>query len=918
MCEEDPSQETERGCPVCGVELPGDAPRGLCPRCLATAAGGPGSPRAEPLPGHTPKLRVPTVRYFGDYELLGELAHGGMGIVYYARQVSLNRAVALKIIRSGHFAADAEVERFHTEAQAAASLDHPNIVPLHEIGQHEGHHFFSMKLIEGGNLAEWTTTRNAPPDATPSARSESRNQKSEIQTAVRLLATVADAVHHAHQRGILHRDLKPTNILLDSEGRPHLTDFGLAKLLWRERSTTVTDAILGTPTYMAPEQAGGDAKHITTAADIYSLGAILYELLTGQPPFTGAEPLEILDKVRTQEPPRPRALNPRVDHDLETICLKCLDKEPTRRYATAKALDEDLKRWLTGEPILARPTTTVERARKWAKRNPAVASLVVLAHILFIAGIVGVLWQWRRAEINAEQAAEQARRAEAGARSARENAARSAQFAQFLQEMLEGVGPSAALGRDTTMLREVLDRTAEQIGTAGPEVELEMRRTLGGVYHDLGEFEAAEAMFRRAKMLHQNLYPGLPAFADSLDNLADSLRSQAQLVASETLHYRPGTARTPSAQKIQEKLAEAEDLYQQALAVRLKLWGGEHPDVADSLKNLAAIAYYQRRLPEAEALGHQALAMARRFLPETHPSVLTKLTNLAMILGDAGKLEEAEALYLQALAVDRQRLREPHPTLVTVLANLGLVVKRQGRFAGAESFYTEALDMERQLARSDHPSLAQLLNELADVLQKQGRFAEAEPLARESLEVRLRLFGDEHVEVAAALDNLGLVLSAQGNFDDAEPLHQQALAMRQELLGSEHPHVVRSLNSLSILRERQGRLTDSEALLQEAIALEGRISDDSRPYAPERAGSSLLVELLIDLAHTQQRQRRLDDAEAALLEALDYLRKPSAAVTTVNTPALRKVLRRLAALCMETNRPEQAAEWERELAKIEE
>jgi eukaryotic-like serine/threonine-protein kinase len=907
---------TERACPACGLPLPGDAPKGLCPRCLATAAGGPETPPPAPVQGHRTELRSSTIRYFGDYELLGELAHGGMGIVYYARQVSLNRAVALKIIRSGHFAAETEVERFRTEAQAAANLDHPNIVPLYEIGQHDGHHYFSMKLIEGGNLAEWIVARQRRPNYRESTNSQFRNQKSEIH----LLSAVARAAHHAHQRGVLHRDIKPTNILIDAEGQPHLTDFGLAKLLWRERSTTVTDAIIGTPAYMAPEQAAGDAKGVTTAADIYSLGAILYEFLAGQPPFTGVTPVEILRRVVEEQPIRPSQLHRQLskhqstispdlnqkseikshksspDRDLETICLKCLDKDPGRRYPTADALADDLDRWLAGEPILARPVTSVERVRKWARRNPAVASLAATACLFFVIGIAGVFWQWRRAESNAAQAAEQARRAQASARSARENAARSAQVAQFLKDMLDGVGPSVALGRDTTMLREILDRTAERIGPSlrdQPEVELELRQSLGEVYHELGEFEAAEAMFRRTLEIREALNQTGPALAGALVDVADVLRSQAHLVSSELIQAH-AAARTPPAERVQSKLAQAERFYRLALEIRTALWGDEHPEVADSLEHLATIAYYQRRLPEAEALGRRALAVARQSLANDHDSVLSKINNLAMILGDLGQLDEAEALCIETLTAKRRRFSDPHPTLVTVLANLGLALKRQGRWADAETVYAEALDMERRLARSEHPNLPALLNELADVLRKQGKLVEAEPLLRESLQVRIRLFGDEHVETIAGLDNLGLLLAAQRKFDDAERLHQQALDMRRQLLGNGHPHVARSLNNLSILRERQGRVSEAEALLREAIDIEHKVAENSRPYAPELPGSSKLVEYLHDLAQLLKRQGRIAEAETALTEALDYLRRPIATGPPHETPTLAKVLHYLA------------------------
>lgn len=298
-----------------------DAPR------LASDEGSDGWPRAS---GESPQM-------FGDYELLEELARGGMGVVYKARQVSLNRIVALKMILSGRFASENDVRRFYQEAEATASLDHSGIVPIYEIGEHDDRHFFTMKLIAGGTLA----------DKLPQLRSDFR-------ALVRLIATTARAVHHAHQRGVLHRDLKPANILLDDDQNPLVSDLGLARQVESDSNITQTGAIVGTPAYMPPEQAAAK-KEITTGADIYSLGAILYEGLTGQPPFRGESPVETLVKVLNEEPASPRELDATIDISLELICLKCLAREPDARYASAAALAEDLENWLVGKPVSVRP-----------------------------------------------------------------------------------------------------------------------------------------------------------------------------------------------------------------------------------------------------------------------------------------------------------------------------------------------------------------------------------------------------------------------------------------------------------------------------------------------------------------------------------------------------------------------------------
>jgi len=376
-------------CLGCGSELSDSVPEGLCPKCLLsrgldlmvntpTVASG-DTPDDSSVPA-TPFTGA-RLRYFGDYELLEEIARGGMGVIFKARQVTLNRFVALKLISAGALATPELVKRFKAEAEAAASLSHSNIVPIHEIGEYQGQHYFSMELVEGPNLKERLGGRPLP-----------------VEEAATLVASLARAVHYAHQRGVLHRDLKPGNILLDAQGRPHLTDFGLAKLVQKESTLTRTQAVLGTPAYMAPEQARGDAKEVTTAADVYGLGAVLYETLTGSPPFGGGTSLETIRQVLEREPRRPSLWNPAVDRDLETICLKCLEKDPSRRFASAEALAEDLERWLRHEPIQARPSTTFERARKWVHRRPAIAALAAsLAMALFLGALAGTR-EWRRAE----------------------------------------------------------------------------------------------------------------------------------------------------------------------------------------------------------------------------------------------------------------------------------------------------------------------------------------------------------------------------------------------------------------------------------------------------------------------------------------------------------------------------------------
>ena len=306
-------------------------------------------------------------------------------MVFRARQKSLNRTVALKVIRLGQWASKAHLKRFRLEAEAAARLEHPGIVPIHEVGERDGSCYFSMKFVEGGQLDE--VARSATADSSCGER-----EPMAIRRAAELIAKVARTVHYAHEHGILHRDIKPGNILLDAKGEPHLTDFGLARLVESESSVTHTLDVLGTPSYMAPEQAVGNNAAISSITDVYGLGAVLYQLLTGQPPFAGGATYETIKLLLDTEPRQPRLLNPKIDRDLSTICLKCLEKDPKRRYSSALALAEDLERWLKHEPIQARHTGIFIRGRKWVRRNPT--SALLAASLVALAAALGwIIWE---------------------------------------------------------------------------------------------------------------------------------------------------------------------------------------------------------------------------------------------------------------------------------------------------------------------------------------------------------------------------------------------------------------------------------------------------------------------------------------------------------------------------------------------
>lgn len=446
---------SERTCAECGQRLAEDADESLCPVCALRAiteenANGPAlgpvsadpDQKPEPIGAGRSDVTPTLTRAFGDYELIEEIARGGMGVVYKARQKSLNRVVALKMVLGGPLASSAARQRFLAEARAAARLQHPNIVGIHEVGEHDHQPYFSMDYVAGCSLAE--VLREGP---LPAPR------------AAGYVKTIAEAVDYAHQKGILHRDLKPSNVLIDESDQPRVTDFGLAKQLTEESDLTMSGQVLGSPNFMAPEQAQGRHREVGPASDVYSLGALLYHLLTGRPPFQAATITEVLRQVTTTEPAEPRLLNPSIPRDLETICLKCLEKDSGRRYPTAQSLADELGRYLKGEPILARPLGPAGKAVKWCKRNPRLAAAMGVTCLAVVGGLAGVAWQGQRAETERD-------RAEAEALLSRRNA-----YAADMKEGQRALDDSD-LGRARELLVRYWPQQKSKIQNPKSEVDL--------------------------------------------------------------------------------------------------------------------------------------------------------------------------------------------------------------------------------------------------------------------------------------------------------------------------------------------------------------------------------------------------------------------------------------------------------------
>src|SRR6266545_1393840 len=664
-------------CENCGEKIFGDAPKGLCPACVLETGLGPLVDEAvvgidSPAFAKTDDSPHPAsvLMDFGDYELLEEIGRGGQGVVYRARQKSLNRTVALKVIGLGQWATQAHLKRFRREAEAAANLDHPCSVPIYDVGEREGSCYFSMKFIDGGQLDEVA-------QRTPIS----------IRNAAELIAKLARTVQYAHEHGILHRDIKPGNILLDVKGEPHLTDFGLARLLETKSTVTHTMDVLGTPSYMAPEQASGHnpaTAGLTSATDVYALGAVFYQLLTDHPPFAGGTTYETVRLVLETEPRQPRIRNPKIDRELSTICLKCLEKVPKRRYSSALALAEDLEHWLKHEPIHAKRSGFFTHARKWVRRNPSIAALVMLS-VALAAGL-GVM-TWNRGRESASPIAKSV------AVLPFENLSRDPDSAYFVEAIQEEILTRLASIADL----KVISRTSTQHYQGKPRNLREIAKQLGVANILEGSVQKSADQVRVNVQL-VNAQSDSHLWAETFDRkLTDIFGVESEIAKGIVA-------------ALQAKLTHREE---QALAVKPT----SNPEAYEAyLRGLAfearsiyeAIGFYERavqldpnfaiawaRLSRAEArlyFGHlaargdaakRALENAQKLEPNSSETLLALGYYQCWVLRD---YESAKTTF--------GRASKALPSSSEALRALALVVRRQGRWDQSVAYCEQALVLD--------------------------------------------------------------------------------------------------------------------------------------------------------------------------------------------------------------------------------
>ena len=936
-----------------------------------------------------PSISLP--RRIDSYVLKRFLGEGGFAEVYLAEQQEpVRRQVAVKVIKRG-MDSKMVIARFEAERQALALMDHPGVAKVFDAGTTEpavgGRPYFVMEHVPGVPITEHCD-----------------RDKLSIMQRLELLIQVCEAVQHAHQKGVIHRDIKPQNILVafqDGRAVPKVIDFGVAKAL-NQRLTEQTifteqGQFIGTPEYTSPEQAEMTAQGLDTRSDVYSLGALLYQLLTGSLPFDraslrGAPLSEIQRIIREQDPPKPstrlstmissggddstaaarnrqvepRALTRLLRGDLDWITMKAMEKDRTRRYASALDLAGDIRRHLKHEPVVAGPPEVGYRLRKFVRRNRALVTAAGVVLAVLIAGTAVSTWQAVRAVRERDRASE----AEQVASQERNRAVIAEQVAEentafLLKDILGSVDPARAKGSGVTV-RQVLDEASKQVKTKfadQPQLHAAWREAIGATYRalglhddaephlraaleirgqfldedpaaftatlsklvgllaDKGEYDEAEALCREGlATLRQHLGDEHEEVANCLSGLATLLNRRGDFAAAELQwkevlamrrrvlgneHVQVATALMELAWALQAqgKDAEAEELQREALTMLRKLLGDDHPDTVGALGDLAYLLEVQGKYAAAEPLYREVLAMHREQLGDEHPQVADSLSDLARFLSSKGDYDPAETGFREALAIRRKVMPEEHPDVADSLRDLGRVLLRKRDYAAAEPFFRDALAMRRTLLGNEHWQVAQSLDDLAGLLKRRRDYAAAEPLLREALEIRRGQFGNEHWQVAESLNNLALVLWHKGDHAEAESRFREALLMSRGLFGNEHLKVAYVLNNLAMFMYDRRHYDVAESLLRDALAMQQKLVGDEHLS---------VAEALNNLAKVLREKGEYAEAESLLGESLSTYRK----LLGNRSPQVTYVMTELALLLMRKGDPKSAEPLLREAVDI--
>jgi eukaryotic-like serine/threonine-protein kinase len=791
----------------------------------------------------------------GSYRLIRELGVGGMGQVWLAEQTEpVRRRIALKLIKAGMYDA-ATVQRFQAERQSLAIMEHPAIAKVFDAGATpQGQPYFAMEYVDGAPITTYCDRK-----------------KLGIQERLRLFIQVCEGVQHAHQKAIIHRDLKPSNILvteIDRKSTPRIIDFGLAKAtvprLGGDASFTHVGAFLGTPGYMSPEQVDPNLHDVDTRTDVYSLGVVLYELLTGDLPFDTKRWKqqnldEVLRQLRETDPQRPstkistsrqtstaradarntepRQLVSQLRGDLDWIALKALEKDRERRYATPAALAADIECYLDSRPVMARPASRAYRFRKYILRHRAGVVVMLGAVIVLLAFVAAQSLELRRTKRERD---------------------RADRITQFMTGMFKVSNPSEARG-NTITAREILDKSSKEIETGlakDAELQAQMLDVTGEVYGNLGLYGRAHELFAKAIEINRRaLGPNHPSTLTAMDHLGWNLVREG--------HF-----------------PEAEKLLRQTLDLRRRVLGAEKPDTLYTMNNLASALDEEGRYPEAEALVRDTLERRQRVLGKEDPNTVISMTGLAVILLDEGHNAAAETIEKQALEILRRTLGPENPRTLIAMGDLGVILSAEGHEEQAEKIKRETLEIERRVFGPEHPNTLRLMINLGSTLQKEHRFPEAEQILEDALEIELRVLGREHAWTLSTMNNLVNTFNKQGRWQEGEKLGRETLEIRRKVLGPEHRSTLLSMGNLASSLMGEGRYAEAEKLQRETLETQ------RQRLGPEHPDTA---ESVYNLAVIEEHAGHRDEALKLLRQAIEHGLPVDDAMAMADDPSINSL-----------------------------
>jgi eukaryotic-like serine/threonine-protein kinase len=805
----------------------------------------------------------------GSYRIVERIGRGGMGMIYRAeQQFPVRRQVALKIIKPG-MDSEQVIARFQAERQALALMDHPNIARVFDAGStSSGRLYFVMELVDGLPVTEYCEKLQLG-----------------LRERLALFVPICNAIQHAHQKGVIHRDIKPSNVLVtvyDGQPAPKVIDFGIAKAMQEpltERSMhTQVGAVIGTLEYMSPEQAGSFGEDIDTRSDVYALGAVLYELITGSTPLhrdslEHSSEIDVIRRIREENPPVPSArlgdskLIRSVSGDLDWVVMKALEKDRVRRYTSVSALGDDIENYLNGAPVAAGPPSTAYRLKKMAQRHRSLVGTVAVVAVLLIGGAAVSM----REAIRARRAVQS-----------------SAAVSAFLQNDLlaqasANLQASSSLGRPDPDLkvRTALDRAAEQIGgrfTGQPLVEASIRHTIGATYLDLGLFDEARRQLERAIELRRQMVGERDPLTLESQNLLVSVYigqgkpSEAEPLGRYVLVMRrkllgerhPDTLTSLHNMAAIERLfardAQAKALYAQVAELRRQVLGPNHPDTLKSLSNLGYVSMLLEKYPQAVEIHTRVLEIRRRVLGEEHPDTMQSRYALALALMNNNQADKAEELLRKVLEWRRRVLGPSHVDTLNVMNALGMVSEVQGKYSQGENLFAECLVLASKTLGDQHPTAAACRENIASLFEDEGKYELSVREFRKMLGQERRHLGDEHPDTLRTMSNLAIALGLAGHYTKSRDLFNEVIALRKRILGPKNPKTLSSMNELANLEKRQGRYAESEKLFREVVALR---RDVLGPKHPNTLSS------VTSLADVNLEQGKYREAEPLLREALD-------------------------------------------------